>query len=307
VVSAPATYERLPREAIAARTRPRAVLAAFALEAIVAWLLAAPWSELVYAVWGHHPDGDRALWWQPGLTDAADFLVRQRAAVQAILASTAWGLAVWFLVSIVLLGALGTALATSIRTLGACLARGVSLFPRLAWLQVFSLFVQGVTFGALFVFPVALATSGDVRPTVEVSTLAMASLVFGAASLWLSSLVDLARALAIRWDLGAGRALLLAIRAPAVVGRLSLQVAPRWIASFGVIGLGAANSSASRSVSEIALAHLLIVLARVALRASIVARALRASDDAFEDEPALDSAPAPTPDARPAAPSPEAP
>lgn len=282
--------ERLPKEAIAARRRPRAVLAAFALEAFVAWLLAGPWAELVGAIWGQHPEGDRALWWQAGLVDAADFVVRQRPALQALVASTAWGLALWFLLSIVLLGALSTALSTRGATFSAAIARGLQLFPRLAWLQVFALFVQTVTLGALLVFPIALATAGDPRPGLELGVALLAALLSGLASLWLAALVDLARALATRWDVGAGRALVLAIRAPTQVARLALLSAPRLAASLGLLGFGAAITASARTVLVIAVAHQLVAFGRVALRASVLARALRLSDDAFEGEPSLDDA-----------------
>jgi hypothetical protein len=280
---------RVPVGELAARRRPRVVLFAWALEALVAWLLAGPWSELVGAVYGQHPDGDRALWWGRGLVDAADFVVRQRPALQALLASTAWGLALWFLAAIAVLGGVLSALSSRPTSLAQHVSRAVGLYGRLAALQLVSLAVMIVCVGGLFVFPIALFASGEVSPLRESIAVVLATLATAAALVVSGAVLDLARAMVVRWDAPAGRAFLLAMRAPGSVGRLALLAAPRAIAGLGLIGFGAAASSSLRSVLAIAIAHQLCGLGRVALRASVLARALRLADEAYLSEPELDA------------------
>jgi hypothetical protein len=282
--------ERVPVGELAARRRPRVVLFAWALEALVAWLLAGSWSELVGAVYGQHPDGDRALWWGRGLVDAADFVVRQRPALQALLASTAWGLALWFLAAIAVLGGVLSALSSKPLPFAQHVARAVGLYGRLAALQLVSLVMVLACLGGLLVFPIALFASGEVSPLRESIVVVVAVLATSIGLLVGGAVVDLARAIVVRWDAHAGRAFLLAMRAPHLVGRLATLSAPRVIAALGLIGFGAAASSSLRSVFAIAVAHQLCGLGRVALRTSVLARALRLADDAYVGEPELDAA-----------------
>ncbi len=280
---------RRPASELFARRRPRVVAFAWLVEALLAWVLAGPWSELVGAVYGQHPDGDRALFGD-ALVDAADFLVRQRVALQALITSTAWALAIWLLASIALLGGLLSALSSRPRPFVEHVARGVGLFPRLALLQLASLAWTAVCVGALFVLPVGLFASGEVAPPREVATVAIAATLTGAVLLVSGAFFDLARAIVARWDAGAGRAMLSAARTPRAWLRLSALSAPRVIASIGLVGFASTATTALRSVFLIALVHQAMGLGRVALRASVLVRALRLADDAYRDAHELDVA-----------------
>ena len=272
----------LPTDAIAARRRPLLLLSVFTVEAIAAWVLSTPWGEAISGIVGAHPDGDRALWWSRGHLLIGDFLGRHHGTVTALFRATMVGLAAYFVLSLFTLGALLGALSDAPRfSLRRAAARGGELFGRLALIEAVAIFAIGVVVALVGVIPAMIisgrtSTLHDPRVALCIDAI---PLVFAAlAAVYLFSLFDLARAIVARHDRTAMRAIFLSMRAP---GAVSSQVAlsiPRWVASAGLVGFGAAFSTASASVTLIFLVHQAVAFARLALRGSILARALRLSD-----------------------------
>jgi hypothetical protein len=267
---------------VAARRRPTAIVALWVLELGVAWVLASPWVETVSSVFGHHPDGDRALFWEPGHQFLTDVYIRYSSVISALFRSTIVGLTAWFLVSGVALGALMAALSDDARpSLRHAFSRAGETFGRLLLVQIASLAATCVVLGLFGVLPAMLLSSRTERwsspHAAFVVTLAPV-IVAGLASLALCAVADLARALVVRHGVAGTRAIVLAAKSPrAALSLLGLSV-PRWVASAGAIGFAAAFASASSSILLVAIAHQLAALARVGLRASVLARALRVSD-----------------------------
>jgi len=257
------------------------VFVVYLIEAIAAWVLAAPWAELVARTFGAHPDGDRALFWQPGHVDLFDLLSRHRQAVSALVSSSAVGLAVWFIAALLPLGALLSSLSErgsfGIRR---AMMRAGELFGRLALVQLASLVMLVVAVLMIGVIPGAMLSSKlssiDPRKAALVNLFIVAVTLFAIALV--SSFTDLSRALMARHDMRAGGALGAAFRSPGAVLSLVGLSLPRWIASIGALGVGAAFSTRSSSVLAIFLVHQALAFARVGLRASVLARALRLSD-----------------------------
>ena len=268
--------------AIAARLRVGMVASVFLIEAIVAWVLAAPWTELFSRLWGTHPDGDRALWWQRGHIDLVDFLGQHRAELRALTDATTVGLLAWMLVALLPLGALLAALSEEGRfDLRRAGQRAGASFGRLALIQFAAVALSIVAILVFFVLPYAL-TKGALSAWPNPRHALLARVGFFAllilALAYVVAACDLARALVVRQDRRALSALLAAARSPRAVVALAGASSPRWIASLGALGCGAAFSSIASSVTAIFLAHQVLAFTRVLLRASVLARALRISD-----------------------------
>jgi len=262
---------------ISVRRRPDALVAVFLVEAVVAWVLAAPWSETIARTFGAHPDGDRPLFWQPGGLLLLDLEHRLRGVLSALVAATSIGLAVFALGSVVVLGGWLAALDSRALPLRDALARGVSTFFRLLGVGVITWFAIGVLGALLGLIPswglAAKLGHWDPRRALLVSSL---PLLFALVIIVvLLAVADLARAHIVRHDASLLDGLTEALRDRGRLLAFIAVAAPRTLASIGLIGWGAAISTKSDSILLIFLAHQAIAFARVALRGSVLARALR--------------------------------
>ncbi|MBI2391948.1 MAG: hypothetical protein HYV09_20320 [Deltaproteobacteria bacterium] len=259
-----------------ARRRPDALVLVFVVEVLIAWVLAAPWSETLARTVGAHPDGDRVAFWHPGGLLLVDLAERLRGVLSALVAATSIGLAVFALASVFVLGAWTAAIDDPGRPLRAAIARGAEVFWRLLVLGVVSGFAACVVAALLGIIPawgisVRLADWDPRAALFLISLPLLVSAVFIAAIL---AAADLARARVVRHDMSLLAALAILRDRRAVWSQL-VASAPRWLASIGLLGWGAAISSHSLSVTTIFLSHQAIAFARVALRGSVLARALR--------------------------------
>ena len=281
-------------EAVRARRAPVALLAVYVIEALVAWVLAAPWIEAIASIMGQHPDGDRALWWQRGHMLLVDVVMRNGALLGAIARGTFIALAAWYVIGLLPLGALLAALSDDERfSLRRASARAGELFGRLALLQFLSALSSVVTLGLVGVIPSMLVRNQMAHLLPRTTFIAMlvpyalALLVL----LFLWAFFDLSRALVARHNVTAMRACVLSARAPRAVLSLMAIATPRWVASLGMIGFGAAAASGSSSIVLVALAHQAVAFARIALRASVLSRALRIADSVIDTPLGADEQP----------------
>ncbi len=267
---------------ISARRRPDALVAVFLLEAVVAWVLAAPWSETISRVFGAHPDGDRALFWAPGGHLLLDLAQRLQGVFSALIAATSIGLAVFALGSVVVLGAWLAALDRPELGLGEALGRGFRTFFRLLGVGVIAWFAMAVVFGLLGVLPAfgLAARLGHWDPRRALLVWPLPLLASLALLVVLFAIAELSRAHVVRHDASLLAALGEAMRDRGRLLAFITVAAPRWLASIGLLGFGAAISNKSNSVAVIFVAHQVIALARVALRGSVLARALRVTSGA---------------------------
>jgi len=260
---------------VAARRRPGAIVGVFAVEAIAAWMLAAPWAETFARTLGTHPDGDRAIWWEPGLPAIVDLEARLGSVLSALFAATSIGLAVYAVVSVLTLGALIAALADPALSLRRAIGRGAETYFRMFALAAMSVFAQAVVFVLLGVIP-AYALSGRFSDPRRGAVVALLMVCVGLLAVALvRATVDLMRAHVVARDDSAIDALTTTIRDRSAILRQMMLSIPRWIASIGLLGYAAALTTATRSVLVIFLVHQLVAVLRVGLRASVLARALR--------------------------------
>lgn len=258
---------------IAARKSPGAVLAVYGAEAIFAWMLAAPWAETIARTVGGHPDGDRAIFWDPGMPLLADLSARLGSVFAALFAASAIGLVVYAVLSALLSGALLAALRGD--PLRRALGRGAETYFRVLVIGAISVFAGVVLVVLVGVLPsYALGARFEHPRTALVMSLLPLVLV-GAAVLVLWTVADLARARVVAHDAPAISALVASVRdRRALTGQL-VDSLPRYLASLGLLGYAAALTTLASSVLMIFLVHQLVAVLRVALRASVLARALR--------------------------------
>lgn len=269
------------RSVASARRRPDALVVVFLVEVLVAWVLAAPWSETLARTVGNHPDGDRVAFWHPGGLLLVDLAERLGAVLSALVASTSIGLAVWALASVFVLGAWTAAIDDPGKPLRAAIARGAEVFWRLLLLSVLVAFVAAVVAVLIGIIP-AYGVSAQLAawdPRAALVLISLPLLVGAVLVAVVFAVGDLARARVVRHDVSLLAALAVLRDRRAVWSQL-VASAPRWLASIGLLGWGAAISSHSLSVTTIFVAHQAIAFARVGLRGSVLARALRGSGDA---------------------------
>lgn len=260
-----------------ARRRPDALVAVFLLEAVAAWVLAAPWSETVARVFGAHPDGDRPLFVHPGGYLLLDLAQRLQGVLSALFAATTIGLAVFALASLPVLGAWIAALDDPSLRLRDALSRGVSSFFRLLGVSLVVWFSIAVVVALLGVIPAwglaARLDHWEPRRALFVASLPL--VVASALSVLMLSAGELARAHVVRNDASLLEGLTTAVADRSRLLAFVAVAAPRWIAAVGLLGWAAALTAKSNSLFAIFLVHQLAAFGRVALRGSVLARALR--------------------------------
>jgi hypothetical protein len=258
---------------IAARKRPAAIVAVYLVEAIFAWMLAAPWAETIARTVGGHPDGDRVMFWEPGMPMLLDLQSKLGAVFAGLFAASAIGLAVYAVLSVLIAGALLAALRGD--PLRRAIGRGAETYFRLLIIGAISVFAIVVVFVLVGVLPSygLSARGGHPRTAFLVSLLPL--LLAGAAIVAIAAVADLARARVVAHDATAIDALVKSARDRRALTAQVVDSLPRYLASLGLLGYAAALTTLATSVLVIFLVHQVVAVLRVALRASVLSRALR--------------------------------
>jgi hypothetical protein len=252
------------------------VVAVYIVEAVLAWVLAAPWAGVVAATVGTHPDGDRAVFLQGGMPLLLDLYKRVGPIVSALVSATAIGLGVYALFGVFLRGVMLAALAGD-GDLRRAIGRGADTFFRLLAVGAISVFVAASTVVLVGVIP-AFAISSRTElwdPRRAALVTAMPVLLSLVVLAFVFAATDLARARVTATDVRAIDAIADSVRDRRSVASLVALSVPRWVASVGLLGFAAAFSTRSSSIGAIFVAHQLVACLRVGLRASVLARALR--------------------------------
>ena len=300
-----ASLSPVPPDAIRARRRPLAILYVYLAELAWALVVATPVHAWARRVWGAHPDGDAVLW-LPGGRALLTWVGQEDAALGVVSRTTLVLLVVGMVAMQVPLGALLASLAFTREPepgLGggraprwrAALDIGTAAFWSLAGLLVLGGIAAIIVVGAGAMLGSALdhalaerlgdARSFQVRVVVLVLFVLLACVV--------GVVLDLARAAVaretglgtIRGERASGWTMMLrGLRVAFSVAARNLRAATlawgwRALVSLALIGLGTAIAQALGGKGGVTLlllwvAHQGIVLARVALRASWLARAV---------------------------------
>jgi hypothetical protein len=283
----------LTTPAVRARRHPRALAGMWAWETVLALLVAWPAAGLARAAWSGDAHGDAAIW-TPGGHELLDWLWHDAHGLSALTHQAGLVLVIGAVAGLVPMTALLLALAYATRDrkapgLGRCIAGGLSAFPAMVLLLVLVTLLQGLVVGAGAVVASAIegwthARLGEARAQqLEGAVL----LVFLGLASVLGVIHDLARAAVVRFKVKGLRAFRLGARTM----RLSLLTlwwswAWRAIAAMAPVlavaaAAGALGGRGGLALVFLAVLHQGVVGVRVALRASWLARALRAVDDAL--------------------------
>jgi hypothetical protein len=280
----------LPTMSIHARSRPRAIIGVWAWESSLALVGCVPAAALVRAAYGRHSAGDAPLW-RPGALPLLGLLSREANGVRAATTTAALILLLATVAGLVPLAALMITISRTTldgRAIGG--ARSVEgalrTFRPLALLLVVFGVGQGLVVGTAFLLGESAqswtqVSLGEARAQ-QLALVLGAAVLLGAVALGVVH--DLARAAVIRFELRPMVALVVGARAlrrrPIAVGwswtwrflaSLAPLVAVAWLAN-RIGGRG--------GIALIVLAglHQSVVLSRVALRASWLAKAIRTVD-----------------------------
>ncbi len=279
----------VPRQSasIRARLHPWAVLGVWAWQTVFALVGAYPAGALVRAAYGGDPRGDATLG-DPGSHALLELVSRQTGGAAAAAGGAGMVLVVAAVAGLVPLAALMTAMAHAThgghRIGGArALGGGARSFPPLALLLVAVSVAEAVAVaGAVVAAETTQAAThlwlGEVRSQLvggAVGTIGMALVCA------MGVVHDLARAAVVRFQLGGLRAWVVGFRvfraAPLSLGWSWAWRALASLAPIAVVGLLADRIGWRGGVAFglLAVMHQAVVLARVALRASWLAKALR--------------------------------
>jgi len=282
----------IPRatSSIHARSRPRALFAVWAWESVLALVGSLPAVALVRAAYGRHPEGDSPLW-DPGSLPLLALLSREANGVRAANATAAVVLLLGAVLGLVPMAALMISISTATREGrpigGARTALGaLQSFRPLFFLLVMIGAAQGVVVATAFLLGYGIeswATSSLGEALAQQVAVVFGGVVaLGAVALGVVH--DLARAAVVRFEAGAMTALTVGARA---LGRAPVAVGWSWIwralaaiAPVVAVALLAGRIGGRGGVALVVLAclHQSVVVARVALRASWLAKAIRVVD-----------------------------
>ncbi len=281
-----------PTSAVRARSRPRAILGMWAWETALSLAGSLPVAALVRAAYGRHPDGDAPLW-DPGALPLLALLSREANGARAATTTAAFVLLFGAVAGLVPLAALMLSMSTATLD-GQGIGAPRSIEGALRLFRRFGLVLAGVGLGQGIVVAIGFLMSGGVetwthRSLGEALAQQLATAV-GVLTLLgvfaLGVLQDLARAAIVRLDTGGLAALTLGSRvlrsAPiAVMGswawRAGASLVPVGAVAVVAGGIGGRGGFA---LLFLALLHQGVVVSRVALRASWLAKAMRTVDDA---------------------------
>ncbi len=286
----------LPTSSIHARSRPRAIIGVWAWESSLALLGCAPAVALVRAAYGRHSEGDAPLW-RPGSLPLLGLLSREANGVRAATTTAALTLLLATVAGLVPLAALMFSISRSTldgRAIGG--ARSVDgalrMFRPLALLLGVVGVGQGLVVGAAFLLGESAlswthVSLGEARAQ-QLAIALGAAVLLGAVALGVVH--DLARAAVIRFELRAMPALAVGARAlrrrPIAVGwswtwRLIASLTPLVAVALLADRIGGRGGIA---LIVLALLHQSVILSRVALRASWLAKAMRTVDGVAASE-----------------------
>jgi hypothetical protein len=278
----------LDAASVRARSRPRALLGMWAYESLLALLGAWPAAALVRSAYGRNPQGDAALW-DPGALPLLGLLAREANGVRAALGEAAVILIVGAFIGLVPLAALMASMAhatTDGGRIGAARAieRAVRALRPFVRLLVIVAIGQGLIL--LLAFLLGEGMEGWTRGPFGEARSQQAAIALGGAvavfALALALVHDLGRAVVIRRGLHAVHALSVGTgifrRAPLALGWAWGWRAMASLVPVGLVGVLAGMLGGRGGVALLGLAalHQGVVFTRVALRASWLARALRA-------------------------------
>jgi hypothetical protein len=296
----------LTNDAMRARRRPGAVIALWAWETVIALIVAWPASALVRSAYGEHPRGDAPLF-SPGGLVLTDFLSNASHGIAPVMAVVLVVVLLSAVIGLVPLAGMLVSIAFSTRLLRApgpraTLARALRAFRPLALVLVLSTVTQAALWGIGFALGNATASglaerAGEARAQQLgwIVTLLFALLVG-----LVGVVQDLARAAIVRFRVRGTQGIRLGLnafrRAPSTT---FWSWAWRALAACLPVVTGALVADKIGGRGGLALVallaiHQLIVAARIALRASWLARALRAVDHAhrvYRAVPVTDAAP----------------
>jgi hypothetical protein len=276
----------LATPSIRARARPRALLGVWAWESVLALLASWPVSALVRASYGRHPLGDAPLW-DAGALPLLGLLAREANGVRAATGAACVVLALGVLAGLVPLAALMIAIASAMpdgRPIGGAraIAGALRAFRPFGRLLLLVGIAQGLVVGVAILFGEGTQVWAGALGEARAQQLAIAV----AGAILLSAVVlgimhDLARAAVVRLELGAASAFGVGARAfrHAPIGvawswswRGLASIVPVVVVAVLADRLGGRGGMA---LVVLAVAHQAVVLSRVALRASWLAKALR--------------------------------
>jgi len=294
-VPAPAHHDGLvllANASMRARRRPLAIAAMWLWTSLTALVAAWPAISVVRGAYGNHPRGDAPLW-NAGAFELLDLLANARHATTAVIAAALAVMLASAVIGLVPSAGLIASIAFATRLkrappLREALVRGVRAFRPMLVVFVAIGAVEIVVLGVGFIVG-GLAASGLEARLGEARAQQIEWLVVGIFALvvaFTGMVGDLARTSVVRFRVGGLYALRLALdaarRGPAVA---LWSWAWRAIAATALVVIGAivADKLGGRgglALAALALIHQAIVGARVALRASWLAKALRIVDDA---------------------------
>ena len=283
----------LTTDGMRARRHPWAVVGVWAWETALALLVAWPVSSLVGRAFGADPRGDAVLW-APGGRELVHLLFREVNGLYALASQAMLVLVAATVLGLVPMAMMLTAIAYARRDgtpagILACTEQGLRRFPAMALLLVLASVAQGIV--AAFGFAAGSVVEAWAHPGLGEARAqqiqALVLLLFLAATAAIGVAHDLSRAAVVRFKVSGGRALILGVRtfrlAPLALGwswgwRALASLAPIVAAAWAADRVG---SRAGGALFVLFVLHQAVILARVALRASWLARALRAVDAAL--------------------------
>jgi hypothetical protein len=282
----------LTRSSIHARRHPAAIAGVWAWQSVLAVLATLPAVTLVRSAFGRYPAGDAALW-EAGSLPLLDLVSREATGVRAATTTATALLVVAALAGLVPLASMMFAIANAGgygRPVGAASAvgGGVRAFRSFALLLLTTAFAQGLV-GAMAVLSGELAEAWTHARLGEAHALELGVAVgaaFAPGILLLGVMHDLARAAVVRLELSPLQALVVGVEllrdsmgslAWSWSWRTLASLAPLIAVAFVADGIGGKGGA---TLLALGLLHQLVVVVRVALRASWLAKALRSVDDA---------------------------
>jgi hypothetical protein len=279
-----------PTAEVHARSRPWAVLWMWAWDTAVSFVATLPAVALVRAAYGRHPEGDAPLW-APGALPLLGLLAREGNGIRASTTTASFMLFFAAIAGLIPLAALMISI-SSAGTDGRAPRGSRVLEAALRTFRPFGLLLLGfgiveglvLTTGFLVGIGVQSWTQQWLGEALAQELAVAAGALAFIGTMVLGVLHDLARAVVIRHDVGVGPAVVLGAR---TLRRAPISVAWSWawravIGLAPIVAVGAlANGIGGRggmALLVLGVLHQCVVMSRVALRASWLAKAMRTCD-----------------------------